>query len=540
MKTIHTVMPAALLAVTNISFADFPPEEWFANDTLAVLVVTNPTGIRDSMHEIARAANAPVQGASPIKAFVRTFVPDTDAVDLDSPMVLVLQPAKVNPLSPGGGMFGPQPEMVFFCHLAEGQTEAPSISGGLKAAIVEDGWLIASSGKAWSPPSEDNSGGPWLIDDAPLGDFVFVADFGTLWKQLGPMAQMMGGAMIMSMNQVPPGSVPDKRSKRKSAAASKAFRQSMKALGQVDTIVATGDFDGYDFVIDLDITTTNATEVSPDNDAIERMSRMLPAGQGASLAMSKRMLELYASIDFEALAELANSESAPFMTQDMAAEMIKLTRGGVVATYNLGPEGFDAVSLADVSDSKAYAAAIPGFTKEFIEYMGQSGVEAKPVDGEANTWSIDVVGDGPNHEVFSALFGSDSQIKFTSPEESIEAFSIGSADWNPIGKLNDNLLTQLLEEHGEESIDLALTVDPRQFMAAFLDIAEKTGHGSGSIATSPSARSSLVLGRSTGHQRATLRVNVMGLARLGMDMEQLNSGAVATGGDKLAPSPSGD
>ena len=39
MKTIHTVMPAALLAVTNISFADFPPEEWFANDTLAAFVV---------------------------------------------------------------------------------------------------------------------------------------------------------------------------------------------------------------------------------------------------------------------------------------------------------------------------------------------------------------------------------------------------------------------------------------------------------------------------------------------------------------------
>ncbi len=537
MKTIHTVMPAALLAVTNISFADFPPEEWFANDTLAAFVVTNPTGIRESMIEIAKAADAPVEGANPVKAFVRSFVQDTDAIDLDSPMVLVLQPAKVNPLSPGGGMFGPQPEMVFFCHLAEGQTEAPSIGGGLKAAIVEDGWLIASSGKAWSPPSEDNSGGPWLVEDAPLGDFVFVADFGTLWKQLGPMAQMMGGAMIMSMNQVPPGSVPDERKKRQSAAASKAFRQSMKALGQVDTIVATGDFEGYDFVVDLDITTKKATEVSPDNDAIERMSRMLPANQGASLAMSKRMLELYASIDFDALSELANSESAPFMSQDMAAEMIKLTQDGVVASYDLGPDGFGAVSLADVSDSNAYAAEIPTFMTALSKFMGESGMEAKPVDGDANTWSIEANSDT---KFLSAFFGNQGQMRFRSLADSTEAFIIGPASWHPLGQNDDNLLTQLLEEHSGESIDLAVTADPRRFMAGFLSIAEKAGEGTGSIPSSPSARLSLVLGRSTGHQHATLRMNVMGLASLSIDMDQMTSGTVASGSDKLAPSSSSD
>lgn len=509
----HTIL---VLVFSQLAVADYPAD-LVSSDAMAILSLKNGKVINSTFESIQDQLTTGNQKPDVLDGYLGLLLDDPSAVDLSEQVILTLQPTILSADQKPAGMFGPMPHLVLICKPIEGRKLAFNNAGMLKTSGMYEGWFVASGSDSWSPPSTEASS--FLLSKLPKGQVSFAANFELIWKQFGPITQMMGGMLIGTMNKPGPTGVIAPETKRQTAATNAAFRKLMKFCSQLELVTAGIKVVGTKLSSEMHFSLKDQEDMHINNASLEEMASLL-ADDAIQYGMSGWLTRTLISYEFDALKSIGLVENElPMMvvTQSMQ-ELVKLQEENVVA-YGLNETSGLTVSVIAVSsDQNSYLAMVPTVIDDASEQLkNEFQLQFIPDAGASDTWDVQLLGEAPQDKLMmKSFFPEEIQLRVGKQGSDKITFALGPDNWKPFFRPHSTSLSQLIKSHDDVSIDFAMCMDVRRIAKGFIDIGRDAGFvpQDVQVALSPSAKSSLVFGRDSIGWAVDFEVDLLGLATL--------------------------
>ncbi|HIO52681.1 MAG TPA: hypothetical protein EYN32_03440 [Phycisphaerales bacterium] len=499
------------------------PRDFIADDALSVLSIKDGNAINAIIETIYEKTESTSANIKYLDIFLTQFFDDPTAIDLSSELLLVVEPTVLSEGQPPAGMFGPMPHMQIICKAKEGRTLSVSSSSWLKSSTTVDGWFIASGDENLNV--RKGAGLSGIFDTMPDTQAGWVIRFGPLWQQLGPIAQMTGGMFIGSMNKPDLSGVISKEQRNTTAAARKAFKALTAWCGTVENISFGADIEDFVLTTTVDIESKDKSSLTIDNGSMLEMATYFNDSM-IQYAMSGDFIRQLLDIDEKTFDSFATYASAPptFLISSMRL-LANVAEENVVAYGLNSKNGLTLASLVNVNNQDAYlkeaSTVVNSLPEQLLEEFSVKLSESKT----SHTWDITMMGeDEENQKIMDAVVHPGDQLRLKKQGTERVAIVFGPQAWRAFGSPSATSLTQVIRRHSKQvEIDLALAVDFRTFSTGFTEILNEINPDEQAVlAQSPSAKCSLLYGSTTSGAFVEAQLNVMGLAILISELEELN------------------
>jgi hypothetical protein len=417
-------------------------------------------------------------------------------------------------------MFGPMPHSIVICKVREGKNIKVTAASGLKTTTTVDGWFIATGADEWNSKTRKTPAP--ILANLPNAQVSFTVDFDTLWKQFGPVGQMMGGMAIGSMNRPGPNGVITPERKKATAAASKGFKEFSKWCATVQNISIGVVFNQYELTGNIDVDLKEVKTPTIDNHSMLEMASLL-SDDMVQYAMSKKLLQKLIDMDLQSLSALDPSYSgpAPFMTETF--KIMSMLLEDSVFSYGLNSQnGITISSLSEVTNQNKYFEEISTVVDEMAGFLLETYKMELSLTNTPNTWDVVMVGAEDDQEFLNAVVPKGDQLRFGKQGANRIAMAFGPTSWRPFSEKHVTPMSLILKPHIETvDIDFAMALDARSVLTGFADIATTVDPEDGfSVASSPSANCSLLFGTTSYGTLIEIKVDLYGLATLVRDADE--------------------
>ena len=531
------ILIALLLASTAVAQH---PRDFVPDDAMAVVSIKKGDAVNATLKSINNQSG--LRPTTPNAIELSEYFENPSAVDLASEVLIIVVPTKLEEGQQPPGMFGSMPHMMLVCKAKEGLTLELSKFGSLKTSTIVDGWFVGTGASKWSP-SNSSKPSP-ILDNLPNAQISAIVSFGSLWKQFGPIAQMMGGMAIGSMNRPGPDGVISPERKKATASAGKGFKELIKWCANVQDISVGVNFDSYTIIAKIDVDMKEGKNPTIDNSSLLEMSKLLSDNM-IQYAMSGKLTRKFIDMDLGSLQELTpNADSYPtFMVLQMKA-MANSIHDNIVA-YGLNTKnGLTITSLSDVENQEKYIEDIFEVVSEVTGMVtNEFNIELSLTNSPA-TWDISSLSsDEEEKRLMEAIFHDDSQLRFANYGKKRVLMALGPKSWQPLGRSHSTPLSEVMQEYTDTvDIDFAMSFDARTFFVGFTEIVNIADPEENmSVGTTPSAKSSLLFGTTKSGTFIEIKSDLLGtatlIAEIDKEEDKSNSGS---GIGKLSGTPIGN
>jgi hypothetical protein len=506
------IITCFVLTLTSFSFAGHP-QDLVSPDALAILSIKDARAIQSSLNAIS-----PTQGGSPVNDILSQFIKNPAAIDYSQDILLSIEPGVVSEGQRPAGMFGVMPHLVVICKPKRGQTLELNPFSGVNTSTTHDGWFIAAGGNSWSPP-EGGKISP-IFAKLPDSQVSLHVLFKKLWSQIGPITQMAGGMMIGQMNKPGPTGVIDPQTRKQTALISQAFRKVMQFCAGVDTMSVSASLSNGSLDMEFMIAQKNPAPLDVDNSSMLQMTAFMK-DSALQYAMSGEFTKMLLDSQLSLIGNNLTEFPMVVVTEGMR-ELADL-QGDNVVMYDLDAKnGLTIFALAETSDPKAYLAKVNTMMDKMTQqFADEFQMKLTPTD-EPTTWKVDMLGkDANDMKVLNAVVPSDTVISFGEVDDWV-GFVFGSNDALPLVEVKSKTdLSRLISSNGDSSIEFAMSMDARKLASSFMAIAKAAGTDTGSktIASSPSAKTEVVLGADDKGWKLRVQMDLAGLTKLVEEMD---------------------
>lgn len=495
------------------------PYDFVPSDALAVLSIKNGDAVKSTLGIINEQSGLPT--ANPNAIDLDMFLKNPSAVDYSSQVLVILAPTKLAQGQKPTGMFGPMPHLILICKAKDGSALELLEVSGLKTTTTVDGWFIATGADQWNPQKQD--GLSPILASLPNAQISAIVNFGSLWKNFGSLAQMVGGMAIGTMNRPGPDGVISPERKKATATASKGFRELTKWCATVQDLSVGLSFDKFTLVAEIDVKMKEGKDPKIDNSSLVKMSKLLSDNM-MQYAMSGKLTRKLIDMDLDSLQELMPNYDGPpsYFTANIKA-MADSIKGNVIA-YGLNPHnGLTITGLSDVSNQDTYLEEIFGVINESTGMLLEEFRMSLSLTNTPYTWDISMIGsDAADRKVLNAVIRDDDQLRFVKHGKNRILMAFGPKTWRPLEQSHLTPLSQVMQPYAEDvDIDFAMSFDARSFIVGFSEIAKiADSEEDFSVGTSPSAISSLLFGATKGGMFIEIKSDLLGVATLIAEMDK--------------------
>jgi len=510
----------ATLVLSTSTLAQHPLD-FVPDDAIAVISIQDGDVLHSILETIKEQSGTETLDENILDLYLGQYFVDPSAIDLSFTTLVIMEPPTPAKGQRPSGMFGATPHLVIICKGKEGRELEVTRKSGLKTTATVDGWFIASGADQWTPRNSTNPS-PILarLPDSQIGATV---NFSVLWKQFGPVAKMLGGLGIGSMTRPGPDGVISDETKKAVASASKGFTEFTSWCAKVQNISVGIDFESYTIVAGIDVKMTEPTTLSIDNDSMVEMSSLL-SDTMFQYAMSEKLLRKLIHLNLDSIAGLGSflpSKPPSFLTA--SSKILTSSTGDNVGTYSLNAQnGITISSLADVKNQDQYFIYLPETIEEISEsLLDEYYMTLRPSD-TPNTWNISMNGTPADLEVMHALFPKGDQLRFGKQGEQRIAMAMGPRTWRALQQSHSTPLSQVLQKHAKNiDIDFAMSFDARSLFAGLIHVVIIAGQADEiNVASSPSAKSTLMFGTTQHGTYIEITSDLYGLATLIAEMDE--------------------
>jgi|GEM_PF-4140347 len=501
-----------VLLITSVTSAQHP-KDFVTDEALAVLSIKNTSTVTSMLKTLNQKTASELVDVNIIQNYLSQFIANPQSIDMDSEVMVVIEPTKLAPGKRPTGMFGPMPHLVFIC---KPKTSAKlQITGSLQSSQMIDGWFIASSVEDAVVTSGNASP---ILDLMPENEVSLAIRFGKLWSQFGPIAQMTGGMAIGTMNKPGPDGVISPETRKMSAALGQAFRSLTAWCALVDSIVLGFDFEDYEMVLDGKMNMKEALDVSINNESLIEMASML-SNSSLQYGMSESCTKDLMSLDIDMIQDLSTvyGYSVPFFLINELKDSFDYFRDNVFS-YQINPkDGLTMLALVDVTNQSEYldkmydiVTASIGRLLE-IYHVGLSEIDVP------YAWDINMISANDYQaQVMNTVIPKGNQLRFQKQGESLVMMWMGPKEWNSLVQKRNSPLVQVLSPFKDSvQINYAMAMDMRSLAVGILEIAEMDLEiDDVKLASGPTAECSLLIGMDSEGYMCHSEVDLFGLMSL--------------------------
>ena len=502
------------------------PYDFVPDDAMAILSIQDGKSINKIFESINEQSGLAPAKSNILETYLSQFFKDPSAIDLSSEAIIIVEPTKLSGGQKSGGqaMFGPMPHMMVICKEKKGQSIETTATSGLITTTKVDGWFIATGASEWSPRS--SIGLSPILENLPKAQISSTVKFSSLWSKFGPILQMTGGFAIGMLNKPGPDGVISPETKKSAASARKAFGALTTWCSSVQDISMSVDFDVFTAVATLDVKMKEQYDLTIDNKSIEEMASLLTVSS-VQYAMSGRLTRMLLEMDIESLRGISSSADfvPPIFLTNSVRALSALVEDNVVS-YGLNKKnGFTLVGLSDVSNQNKYLEDIPNVLDEITGLLlNEYSVELSP-SNSSYTWDFKMIStDEEEGRVMNAVTHEDDQLRFKRQGSNRVMMSLGPQSWRPLRQPRPTPLSQVIRKYVDGvDIDFAMSLDARSFAVGFADVASVANPNDPiSIESSPSAKMSLLLGKTTTGGLFEIQADLFGMATLISELDDVN------------------
>lgn len=506
-----------LLLVASTASAQHP-RDFVADGALSVLSIQNGNAVNAIIETIYEESRSEYADASYLNMFLAQLFEDPTAVDLSQEFLLAVEPTVLADGQRPSGMFGPMPHLLVVCKAKEGRALVP-LGSLLKSSEKVDGWFVASGADAISIRTKKELSPIFAqLPDAQIGNVI---RFGPLWRQLGPIAQMMGGMFIGSMNKPGIDGVISKETRMQSKAARGAFQVATAWCGKVEIITVGLNIENFELTSIMEVEMKEADGVTVDNDSLMEMASYFVDNSlqyGMSKELTLKLFALQQSMigQQDQVLPLELLEGIRFMAENS---------GEYVVGMNLDSTNGLAISaLNDVSDQGAYLKGVSEQVTTSVAVLAEELFINLSASDAPFSWNISMKGtSAQEQQVMDSIVHKGDQLRFKKQGSDRVAMLFGPKSWRAFAAPHASSLSQVMRPHANSvAIDLACSIDARKLIAGFLHVANQETDEPMHIATSPSARNSLLFGSTNTGMFIELKSNLLGLAKLAFELNNGN------------------
>jgi len=507
------------LLLTSIASAQHPLD-FVPDDAIAVLSIKNGEALNTTLNTIAEKSRGS-STSSALQMYLSQFIENPDEVDLSAEILVLVVPTVLAEGQKPAGMFGPTPHMVLVCKAKKDSVLELAKSSGLKTTTTVGGWFVASGADNWSPPA--NGAPSLLLSKMPHSQISLIVDFSLVWKQFGPIAQMMGGMAIGSMNRPGADGVINPDTRKATASASKGFKAFTKWCATVDDITIGADFSDI-MVVDINVNLKEGKNPTIDNSAMVEMSKLL-SDTMFQHAMSGKLARKFVDMDLQSMQGLANfGEGVPaFMTQGFIelSDLLSVS----VGSYALnGQNGLTVAVLSETKDQDKYLRLIPNYVNELTGILLNEFSIGIDETNSSHTWEVNVIDSVfENQDVLKAVIRKDDQLRFGKQGSSRIAMAFGPSNWRPFTEPRSTPLNQVIQGHAKNvDIDFAMSFDFRSLLVGYSEITKLAATDDEfSIPSAPSAKNSILFGTTETGTYVEIKSDLYGMATLFGQMDAI-------------------
>ncbi len=513
----YKILSLTVLALTSIAIAQHP-RDFVPDDAMAVLSIKDGLSINSTIGTVSEQAGD-AHAPNVVDAFLGQFFENPSAVDLSSEVLLIIAPTQLEEGATPTGMFGPMPHSIVICKERSGKSIEIITSSGLKTSTTEDGWFIATGADKWTTKSTKTPSP--ILANLPKAQIGFTMKFDAAWNQFGPIAQMMGGMAIGSMNRPGPEGVITPERKKATATVSNGYKEVTKWCATVQDISIGVDFEEYELIGNIEIDLKEGKNPTVDNRSMVEMSSLLNDDM-VQYAMSKKLLQKLIEMDLQSLSALDPSYAgpAPFMTETF--KIMSMLLEDSVFSYGLDSKnGITVSSLSEVSNQDKYIEDIHTVIDEMTGFFLYTYSMELSLTNTPNTWDVIMVGSEKEQEYMDVVVPKGDQLRFGKQGSNRIAMAFGPTSWRPFSEKHVTPMSLVLKPHVETvDIDFAMALDARSVLSGFADIAKTVDPEDGfSVSSSPSARCSLLFGTTSYGTLVEVKADLYGLATLVRDAD---------------------
>lgn len=512
-----TITIFAALLLTSVVTAQHP-RDFVPDDAIAVLSIKDGLAINSTISTVSEQAGD-LYAPNVVDAFLGQFFEDPSAVDLSSEVLLIIAPTQLAEGAKPTGMFGPMPHSIVICKERSGKSIKLIGSSGLKTSTTEDGWFIATGADQWTTKSTKTPSP--ILANLPKAQIGFTMKFDAVWNQFGPIAQMMGGMAIGSMNRPGPEGVITPERKKATTVASKGYKEFTKWCATVQDLSIGVDFNDYELIANIDVDLKVGKTPTIDNRSMVEMSSLLNDDM-VQYAVSKKLMQKLIDMDLQSLSALDPSYAgpAPFMTETF--KIMTMLLEDSVFSYGLDSKnGITVSSLSEVSNQDKYFEDIHTVIDEMAGFLLNTYSMELSLTNSPNTWDVIMVGSEEDQEFMDVIVPKGDQLRFGKQGRNRIAMAFGPTSWRPFSEKHVTPMSLVLKPHVETvDIDFAMALDARSVLSGFSDIAKIVDpEDDFSVSSSPSARCSLLFGTTTDGTLIEVKADLYGLATLVRDTD---------------------
>jgi hypothetical protein len=334
---------------------------------------------------------------------------------------------------------------------------------------------------------------------------------------------MTGGMFIGSMNKPDLSGVISKEQRNTTAASRKAFKTLTAWFATVENISFGANIEDFVLTTTVEIESKDKSSLTIDNGSILEMATYFNDSM-IQYAMSGDFIRQLLDIDERAYDLIAPYASAPpiFLISSMRL-LANVAEENVVAYGLNSKNGLTLASLVNVHNQDAYlkeaSTVVNSLSEQLLEEFSVKLSESK----SPHTWDISIKGE-ENQNMMDAVVHPGDQLRLKKQGTERVAIAFGPQAWRAFGSPYATSLTQVIRRHSKQvDIDLALAVDFRTISTGFTEILNEINPDEQVVlAQYPSAKCSLLYGSTTSGAFVEAQLNVMGLAILISELEELN------------------
>lgn len=512
------------LFLSSVAVAEHP-YDFVPDDALAILTIKDGRSINKILKSINEQSGLASAKPNTIETYLSQFVKDPSAIDLSSEAMIIVEPTKLAQGQEPTGMFGPMPHMMVICKEKTGHRVEATDSSGLKTTTTVDGWFIATGASEWTPRNSSELSP--ILDNLPDSQISSTVKFDSLWSQFGPTVQITGGMAVGMLNKPGPDGVISPETKKGAAAARKAFGALTAWCSTVKNLSMGIDFDGFTVVANLDVKLKEQFDLTIDNKSIEEMASLLTVSS-MQYAMSGNLTRMLMEMDIESLRSISSSaEYGPPTILTNSVKALSVLVEDNVVSYGLSKQnGFTLTGLSDVSNQNKYLEDVSAVLDDFSGMLrDEYSAELIPTNSPY-TWDVKMIGtDAEDLRVMNAVIHEDAQLRFQKMGNNRVMMSLGPQTWRPIGQPRSTPLSQVIRKYVDGvDIDFAMSTDARSFAVGFADVASVANPDEPiSIGLSPSAKISLLIGKTNSGGVIEIQADLFGLATLISELNEVKN-----------------
>ena len=511
MKSITVLFLAVAATVASAQH----PRDFIADDALSVLSIQEGIAVNAIIETINEESGSKFADATYLDTFLAALFEDPTAVDLTQEFLLAVEPTVLAEGQRPSGMFGPMPHLFVVCKAKEGRTLTP-VGSFLKSSKMVDGWFLASGEDSVSTQTKKELSPIFsLLQDAQISAVVRL---GPIWKQFGPIAQMMGGMFIGSMNKPGLDGVISKDQRAQTKVAREAFKIASAWCGDVETISVGLNIENFELTSIIEVEMTEANGVKVDNGSLIEMASFL-VDSPLQYAVSKEMtLKLLAFQQGSLGQQIGGIPSELLICLQALAEIAGDNVGGLSMDSS---NGLTVSALVDVVNQAAYLEGCSEQVTTMMDFLTDEYNMHLSVSDVPYAWDVSMSEtDALELQAMHAVIHKGAQLRFKKQGSGRIAMVFGPASWRAFSAPHISSLSQVMRSHSRNiAIELACSADLRKLIAGFMHVANQESKKQTLIASSPSVKSSLLFGSTNTGTFIEFKSNLMGLAKLVVEME---------------------